>query len=584
MDKILIEASWEVANQVGGIYTVLKEKAKYIKDYWHDNYYLVGPFLPNRSSLEFLKLDPPEIFQEVIDECKKIGFDVYYGEWLIESRPKCFLVDFQIFLNNINALKYELWINYRIDSLRTGDDYNYPLAWSKAVNIFLKILFSKNLALKKVLHLHEWLSGPIILFEKLNCVSIFTTHATSLGRTLSEMGINFWDSLENFDPDQLAFQYGIEAKHAIEKITARYVDFFTVVSDVLGKEAEIILGKKPDFILPNGINLDKFITVEEITYAHRKNRDIIRDFFLYFFSPYYRLETKNSLIYFISGRQEIRNKGIDVFIRSLSLLNKKLSDKDPNILVLILIPSNVKEIDPVLLNNLNVYRNLEEKIDDLLPEVKSRIIHYFIHKERIFSENLFDKQDFLEIQKIIKRINAHNFYPISTHILPEDNYVLNLIKNLGLVNLPESKVKIIYYPIYARRGDGLINLNYDELVVGTHLGVFPSLYEPWGYTPLETIASGVITITTDLTGFSDYIKKTIDFNKDFPGLYILNRKQRRDSEVVEDLANLMLGIAKLSKVARVENKLEARRIANFCSWDKLISRYYQLYYQALNKT
>ncbi len=583
MDKILFEVSWEVANQVGGIYTVIKEKAKYIKDYFKGNYYVIGPYLPNRSSLEFSKLDPPDIFTDIIKECQKLGFDVYYGEWLIDSKPKCFLIDFQIFLNNINALKYELWANYRIDSLRTGDDYNYPLAWSKAVSIFLKFFEEKINQPKKILHLHEWLAGAVILFEKLSFISIFTTHATSLGRTLSESGINFWDSLGSFDPDKEAIRYGIEAKHTLEKITAKYSNFFTVVSNVLAIEAEYILGRKPDFILPNGINLSKFLTVEEISYAHRKNRDLIRDFFLYFFSPYYRLETKNSLIYFISGRQEIRNKGIDIFIRSLSELNKKLTENDPTILVLILIPAEIKGIEPTLLNNLNVYRNLEEKIEDILPEIKSRIIHYLIHKERILSETLFTKEEFLEIQKIIKRLTVNNYYPLSTHLVDEDNPILRLIKMVGLYNLPEDKVKIIYYPIYARRGDGLINLNYDELIVGCHLGIFPSLYEPWGYTPLETIASGVITVTTDLTGFGDYVKKNIELNKDYPGLYFIKRKNRRDSEVVEELTNIMLGIAKLNKSSRVENKLEARRIAKFCSWEKLISNYFELYNIALEK-
>ncbi|GIW65964.1 MAG: glycosyl transferase [Candidatus Parcubacteria bacterium] len=583
MDKFLVEVSWEVANQVGGIYTVLKEKSKYINDYFKGNYFVIGPYMPHRSSLEFSKLETPKNFLDIINECKKIGFDVYFGEWLIDSRPKCFLIDFQIYLNNINSLKYELWAKYRIDSLRTGDDYNYPLAWSKAVNVFLKFFSEKFPAIPKILHLHEWLAGSVILFDKLPFVSIFTTHATSLGRTLSESSFNFWDSLDSTNFNQEATKYGIEAKHMIEVTVAKNADFFTTVSNILALETEFILGRKPDFVLPNGINLDKFPTVEEISFAHKKNRDTIKDFFLYFFSPYYRLETKNSLIYFISGRQEIRNKGIDIFIRSLVELNKKLKEDDPNIFVLILVPTEVKDIDPVLLNNLNVYRNLEEKIEDLLPEVKSRLIHYFIHKERIVSQTLFEKEDFLEIQRMVKRLKVNNYYPISTHILPEDNPIINLIKNIGLINLPLNKVKVIYYPTYIRRGDGLINLNYDELVVGSHVGIFPSLYEPWGYTPLETIASGVITITTDLTGFSDYISRYVQFNKDYPGLYILKRKGRRDVDIVEDLSNIMLGIAKLNKNARVENKIEARKIAKLCSWEKLISNYFNLYNIALNK-
>ncbi len=581
-DKILVEVSWEIANKVGGIYTVIKEKADYISRYFK-NYYVIGPYLPNRSSLEFSHLDPPDDILYIINECRKLGFDVYYGEWLIGTKPKCFLIDFKIFLDNINGLKYELWANYRIDSLRTGDDYNYPIAWSKAVSIFLKIFGEKFNSIPKILHLHEWLSGSVILFNKLPFITIFTTHATVLGRAMTSAGVNLWDLSNNFDSDKESLKYGVEAKHTIEKIVSQKVDLFTTVSEILSLETEIILGKKADYILPNGINLNKFLTVEEITYAHKKNKEIILNFFLYFFSPYYRLETKKSLIYFISGRPEIRNKGIDVFIRALSLLNKKLSEEDPNILVLLLIPNENNGVNQSVVNNFNVYRDLEEKLDEAIPEIKSRLIHFLIHKERIVSEGFFDKNEFLEMQKLLKRLIVENVYPISTHNLKPDDEVLKILNVVGLRNLPDDKVKIIYYPSYLRRGDGLLNLDYDEVVSGCHLGVFPSLYEPWGYTPLETAASGVITITTDLTGFADFIKKNIDFNQNAQGVYILKRKNRRDSDVVEDLSNLMLGIAKLNKSLRVENKLEARRIASYCSWDKLINYYLELYNIALKK-
>jgi glycogen(starch) synthase len=249
----------------------------------------------------------------------------------------------------------------------------------------------------------------------------------------------------------------------------------------------------------------------------------------------------------------------------------------------LLIPNENNGINQSVVNNFNVYRDLEEKLDEAIPEIKSRLIHFLIHKERIVSEGFFDKNEFLEMQKLLKRLIVENVYPISTHNLKSDDEVLKILSVVGLRNLPDDKVKIIYYPSYLRRGDGLLNLDYDEIVSGCHLGIFPSLYEPWGYTPLETAASGVITITTDLTGFADFIKKNIDFNQNVQGVYILKRKNRRDSDVVEDLSNLMLGIAKLNKSLRVENKLEARRIASYCSWDKLINYYLELYNIALKK-
>lgn len=583
MEKLLIEASWEVANKVGGIYTVIKGKAPYIQKNFNEEYYLLGPYIPEVSYLEFSQITPPDIFKDVIEEAEKFGIKVYYGEWLINSRPKCFLIDYSSFLDKVNALKYELWANYRVDSLRTGDDYNHPIAWCRASSIFLKILGEKLSNIPKVLHLHEWLSGSIILFERLPFVTIFTTHATVLGRAISESGGNLWEKLYSIKPDEEAYKYGVEAKHMIEKITAKKADFFTVISNVLKTEAEIILERKPDFILPNGIDITKFATIEEITYLHRKNRDLIRDFILYFFSPFYKVEVSKSLLYFISGRKEIRNKGIDIFIRALGELNKKLNEKDPQIYAFIFVPSETVGPDPLIFNNLNVYRNLEEKIEDLLPEIKGRLVHYLIHKEKIQSETLFSKEEFLEIQHIIKQLKTSKTYPISTHLLKPEDEILSLLKTVGLLNKPEDKVKVIYYPIYLRSGDGFLNLSYEDAISGCHLGVFPSLYEPWGYTPLETALSGIMTITSDTTGFSDYLKTITEFNSEYPGIYFIRRKNRRDIEVVEELSEIMLKIARLSRSARIQNKLEARRIASLCSWDNLIKYYLDLYYVSFRK-
>lgn len=583
MDKLLIEASWEVTNKVGGIYTVIKTKAPYIQRIFSENYFLLGPHLPNVSYLEFSEISPPEIFQEAIEEAEKMGVKVHYGEWLINSKPKCFLVDYSHYLEKVNALKYELWANYRIDSLRTGDDYNHPIAWSKASALFLKILGEKLKGIPKVLHLQEWLSGAIILFEELPFITIFTTHATVLGRTLSESGVNIWDILSSIQPDKEAYNYKVEAKHMVEKMAAKKAHFFTTISNVLKNEAETILEKKVDFVLPNGIDISRFGTIEEISYMHSKNREIIKDFVLYFFSPFYKVELKKSLFYFISGRKEIRNKGIDIFIRSLGELNKRLTEKDPTIFAFIFVPSDNLGPNPIILNNLNIYRNLEEKIEGLIPEIKSRLVHFLIHKEKIQEETIFTQEEFLEIQQLMKQIQKDKEVPLSTHLLKKDDEILALLKIVKLFNKPEDRVKVIYYPIYLRPGDGFLNLSYEDAISGMHLGVFPSLYEPWGYTPLETSLAGVITVTSDLTGFSDYLKSMAEFNKEYPGIYVVQRKGKRDIETVDELTNIMLGIAKLPRSLRVQNKLEARRLASLCSWDNLIKNYIDLYSAAFQK-
>lgn len=579
MDKLLIEVSWEVANKVGGIHTVLKEKAEYITSEFKNSYLVIGPYLEDKSHFEFSFLIPPLEFKEIISECNKYGFSAIYGEWLIPSRPKGFLIEFKNFLSNVNALKYELWAKYRIDSLRTGDDYNYPISWSKAVSIFLKILEEHLPNTKKVLHLHEWLSGAVILFENLpSYKKIFTTHATVLGRSLAASEKNIWEILPLINPDEEAYKYGAEAKHKIEKLTANKADYFTVVSNILKDEAQYVLGRKPDYILPNGINLSKFPTLEEVTYAHRKNRDSIRDFLLYFFSPFYSIDIKKSLLFFTSGRYEVKNKGIDIFIRALGELNKRLKETDPTIFSFIFVPSNPTGVNQIIVSNLNTYRHLEEMIEDLGEEIKERLINYLIHKEGVKTEEILSKNEYIELKKIIKNVQTTTEYPLSTHIFSQDDDILKLIKTVGLLNKPQDKVKIIYYPIYLKPGDGFLNLSYEDAIIGCHAGFFLSFYEPWGYTALEAVASGLITVTTDLTGFADYVSKVLNINLQNQGLYIVKRKGRRDSEVVEDVTNIMLGIAKLSRADRIQNRIEARRIALECSWDNLIKNYFDLYH------
>lgn len=584
MRRFLLEISWEVANKVGGIYTVIKEKSLYSRQRFGDDYLVIGPFLAEKSLSEFTPLTPPAEFRDVIIATEKYGIEVHYGEWLISSRVKGFLLEFSGLRRReqLNLFKYELWEKYRIDSRRTNQDYDEPLAWCKAVSFFLKEFGQSFEAAPKIIHLHEWLSGAIILFEELpTFTKIFTIHATVLGRSLAAAQINFWEHLDLITPETEAYRLGVEAKHALETHAAKKADYFTCVSNLLALEAEKFLGRKADAVLPNGLDFSRFPTIEEISYAHRLHKKTIQDFILYYFAPFYKLETKDSLFYFISGRPEIKNKGIDVFIRALGLLKRKLQSNSSraNIFALIFVPTETKEVNHLLLNNLNVYRTIEEKIDELGHELKSRLVHFLIHKEKIAPETLFTPEEFLEIQTLFQQIQRLPEVPLATHLVNPNDEILKLIREENLLNQEHDKVKIIYYPTYLSHADGLLNLSYEETIAGCHLGVFPSFYEPWGYTPLETAASGVVTITTDLTGFADYLRNHADFDPQVPGIYILNRKLRRETEIIEDLAETMFKFAERRRVERVQEKLEARRLALTCDWNKLIKYYFDLYEQ-----
>jgi glycogen(starch) synthase len=582
MSKYIFEISWEIANKVGGIYTVLSTKAKYVREVYPKNYFVIGPYLGAKSQSEFRILKEPLEFKEIIENLNNQGIIVYFGEWLVEGYPYGFLIDFQKFLHEINSIKYDLWQNFGVDSLRTGQDYNEPVAWSKAVSEFIKELIKKEEFQNSIFHFHEWLSGVALLFIKdLPQKKIFTTHATILGRTLAASGINFWEELSTIDPLKKAYDFSIEAKYLIEKNSAKFSDTFTTISNITALEAEAFLKRKVDAILPNGIDLSKFPTFEEISSAHRRNKESILKFILYFLSPYYHKHcpVRNSLIFFLSGRKEIKNKGFDIAILALGKLNKLLKEKniDINIYTFIFVPDNFVDIDHTLMENLITYKGLEDYLEELSQEINSRLLHSFIHQRQIEAAKLFKKEEILEIQRILKKIKRENKIPLSTHLFSENNEFLNLFKEAELTNSEEDKVKVIFYPIYLSSTDGFLNLNYYDAINGSHLGIFPSFYEPWGYTPLETLSTGVMAITTDLTGFASYIEEKNLLNKETPGLFIIRRKNKKDWEVINDLALILFKIATMSRGKRVQNKYEARRLASYFDWEKLIENYFQLY-------
>jgi glycogen(starch) synthase len=589
MSRYIFEVSWEVANKVGGIYTVLSSKAKYIKKRYGDFYFLIGPYLGAKNEAEFHFLKPPENFEPIINDLYAKGVMVYYGEWLIEGRPKVFLIDFSKYLTQVNYLKYELWIKFQIDSLRTGDDYNYPLAWSRAVSDFIEEVSKREEFKYSIFHFHEWLSGFALLFSlDLPIIKIFMTHATVVGRTLSSLNFDIWGKIKEIDPLAKAYEYSIEAKHMVEKRSAEKADYFVTISQVVKEEAEIILGRKVDFILPNGFDLSRFPTFEEISSEHRKNKNIILEFLLYLFTPYFKKHcpVENSLIFFTSGRKEIVNKGFDIIIKALSILNEKMKEENisKNIFFFFFVPDEIKDVNHEILNNLIVYKSLEEYFESIKNEINSKILHSLLHKNyNLTLEHIFSSEELLEIQRILNQIKASGNVPLSTHILSENNEFIKLFREEGLLNKEEDKVKVILYPIYLSPADGFLNLNYYEAINGCHLGVFPSYYEPWGYTPLESLAAGVMTITSDLTGFANYLEEKRLIKRDFPGIWILRRRGRKNEEAAKDLAQMMMDIVKMKRIERIQNKYEARVLASHFDWEEMVKNYFEMYEKIIKK-
>ena len=586
--EICFEISWEVCNKVGGIFTVVKSKAAKMVELYGDNYTLIGPYFASQAIGQFLEELPGENHKAAFEELRKEGIICHYGRWMMEGKPQVILIDFVNYRDRANDIKRAMWEWYKIDSLSAGHDYDEPVIWSYTVGMLLERL-SKSIKEKKIVaQFHEWLSGTGLLYLKkknVKIATVFTTHATVLGRTLANSNIDLYNVWENINPDQEVYKYHIESKHLVEKSSAAFADVFTTVSEITGVEASYFLKKKPDVLLPNGLDISKFPTFEEAAIKHRIQRDRIREFMLFYFFPYYTFDLEETIIYFIAGRYEFHDKGIDIYIKALGHLNEKLKQahSKKTVVAFIWVPANFRNIKPELLESKILYQDIKDALEEVKDDVDKNIIYSFVADKKISKEVLFN-DDFLTEMKIrVARFVKKGKPPLLTHDLYDENdIILKTIIASNLKNEDNDPVKIVYYPIYLSGADGLLNLNYYEAMQGSHLGIFPSYYEPWGYTPLEAGALGVSSVTTDLAGFGRYFCKDCEQSSN-SGIFVLKRLNKDDDGVIKQLVDVMFEFANLSKEDRIANKMEAAKIASTADWKIFVHNYVNAHNLAVQK-
>ncbi len=585
---ILFEVSWEVCNKVGGIYTVVKSKAAKMVEAYGDNYFMVGPYFASKAIGQFEEEVPNEFCKTPFEELKKIGIICHFGRWITEGNPYVILIDFMNYKYRVNDIKRELWDWYKVDSLRAPPDYDEPIVWAYAVGVLIEKLVNCISGKKIVAHFHEWLSGVGLLYLKkknVKIATVFTTHATVLGRALASSSVDLYNVWDKINPDQEVYKYNIEAKHLVEKNSASFAVVFTTVSEITGMEASYLLKKKPDILLPNGLDISKFPTFEEIVIKHKLQRDRVREFMIYYFFPYYTFDPKETLIYFIAGRYEFHDKGIDIYIKALGRLNEKLRQlkSKKTIIAFIWVPANFRNIRPELLENKTLYQDIKDALEEVIDDVEKNVIYSFVSDKKTTKENLFDEEFLTEMKIKVARFVKKGKPPLLTHDLYDENdVILRTIISANLKNEEQDPVKIVYYPIYLSGADGLLNLNYYESMQGSHLGIFPSYYEPWGYTPLEAGALGVSSVTTDLAGFGRYFCAEC-MQGETPGIFVLKRLNRNDDDVVNQLVDVMFNFANLSKEDRIANKVQARKVASMADWKIFINNYIEAHNLAVDK-
>ncbi len=582
----LFEVSWEVCNKVGGIYTVITSKAPHLNK--KDRCYtFIGPYLHHKADIEFVEEIVPDQLKEVFEDMKREGLPCRFGKWLIKSEPRVVLIDFGGLYAKKDEIRKMLWETYQVDSLGAPFDFDEPVVFSVAAAKFID-KYQKKTNANITAQFHEWMTGAGILWlkkENPKVATVFTTHATVLGRAMVSSTPNFYGVLPTIKPENEAKSHGVVSKHHVEKESAKASDVFTTVSAITGLEAEHLLGRKPDVLLPNGLDLENFPSFEETSIKHKELKHSIKDLIISFFFPHYSFEIDNTLIYFIFGRYEFENKGIDIFIESLGRLNAELKKQESSktVIAFFYIPAAVNGVNHDVLQSKTIFNDLKHYIDTSNPEIKDKIITSIVSQNKLTKESVFS-EDFLSAVKkkslsFVKEGNP----PYSTHDLKfyDNDAMINGFKRAQLNNHESDKVKVILYPAYLKPTDNLLGLDVYEAILGGHLGVFPSAYEPWGYTPLEAAALGVAAITSDLSGFGIYIEP--DVKPENPGIFINKRFGKTHEESVADLFNILNYYTSLDKEGRIENKIEARRIATLADWKKLVKFYDEAHAKAAKK-
>jgi glycogen(starch) synthase len=588
--EVLFEVSFETCNKVGGIYAVLESKAKKMVDLYNDKYFLLGPYYPEKAVTEYLKQHPPKHFEKAFSELREDGLECYYGKWMVEGKPNVILVDFKEILKRVNTIKWELWKDYKIDSLGTGYDFDEPLAWSYACSMVIDKLLPFYKSTRFVGHFHEWLSGTALLYLHKKIPTVFSTHATMLGRTIAGWGEDLYKEVNEglkkgiTVDERRPYKYGVQAKHLMERACANNASVFTTVSEITAKEAQYILGKKPDIVLPNGLDIERFPTMEEFALLHRKYLQKMKHFFSAYFSPYYETNMWDAMIFFTSGRYEFTNKGYDIFIEALGKLNDSMKKENikRNVFSLFYIPKdNVKE-NIELLESIKVYDDFKERVSDELNWIEEMTLDSLVKGKTPKNSLLFKKEFLQDCKRKYYSFKKSGSPPFSAYIIDENDMIVNSFKKNGLLNRQEDKVKVIFYPYYLSTSDRLLSLNYEQATQGSHLGVFPSYYDPWGYTPLECAANGVMTITADLTGFGTFIKQHSN-QKEFPGIIVMDRENKSHEEIVEDLYQKLFTIVTMPRNERIPKKAQAKYLASLADWKILIRNYVKAHSLALEK-
>lgn len=533
----IFESSWEVCNKVGGIYTVLSTRAKTLQERIKDQVVFIGPDVWSTVKNPLFREDK-KLLSGWKTEAEKQGLKIRVGRWNIPGKPIAVLVDFSSYYEIKNSIYAKMWEDYQVDSLHAYGDYDEASMFSYAAGLVVESIYNYMLRDKYevIYQAHEWMTGLGALYIRKHVpqiATIFTTHATSIGRSIAGNNKPLYDYLTAYNGNQMAAELNMQSKHSIERQTAHYVDCFTTVSQVTARECEVLLERPADVVLMNGFESDFVPKGAQFTAARRKARAKI-------FQVAEQLTgnkmPEDTMIVTTSGRYEFKNKGIDVFLNTLNLLNKR-EDLSRPILALVEVPAWCAGAREDLL------ARLQGEVAD--GPLSNPVITHHLHNEA-------------------------------------EDAVLNTLRYYQLANSPSDRVQVVFVPCYLDGADGIFNMSYYDLLIGNDLCVYPSYYEPWGYTPLESVAFHIPCVTTNLSGFGMWVNDVLGHEGTLgDGVAVIQRTDYNFQDVAMNICNEITAFAALPETEVRKIRKKSERIASKALWKNFIEYYYQAYDFAL---
>lgn len=581
-EPLLVETAWEVVNQVGGIYTVIRTKLPVMCEKWGQRYCLVGPYMKQTASVEFEPRPTSGPFGKAAAKLREMGIGVHYGVWLVTGRPRVVLLELEAGHRRLGEVRRRFAHDHHI---QLADDplVNDVTAFGWLVEQFFNALVPQAGRRPVLAHFHEWMGGaaiPLLRRSHPTLGTVFTTHATMLGRYIAANDPWYYDHVPFVDWAKDAARFNIDSQVKLERAAAHGAHVLTTVSNITAFECRHLLGREVDIVTPNALNIERFTVLHEFQELHKRHKEHIHEFVMGHFFPSYSFDLDRTQYFFTSGRYEYANKGFDLTADALARLNWKMKQagSDKTVVFFFVTRRPTRGLNAEVVSRRAVMDELRQTCNAIKEQIGERLFYAAATDKKVRLDELLDDYWRLRLRRTIQAWKTGRAPYMVTHDLVDDqkDELLNKLRSCNLHNHAHDPVKVVYHPDFIAASNPLWGMDYDQFVRGCHMGVFPSFYEPWGYTPLECIALGIPTVTSDVSGFGSYVLENVPNHED-AGIHVLHRRYSSYEDSVNALADHLFKTVSMGRRERIALRNRVDNVSERFDWKTMSSAYDSAY-------